>query len=148
MGSICLLSQGDKYVFEISNIQPCNGVVRISDESMLQTYFYIQLSHVLEHVTEPLEMVKRVAAYLAEDGYLLVEVPQDLSTALLQKLQTGITDIFIGVHEHINNYSLLSIQKLIAAAGLEIVFIEAVPVVSSVATQDYIRALAKRPSRP
>jgi hypothetical protein len=42
---------------------------------------------------------------------------------------------------------LLSVQKLIAAAGLEIVFIEAVPVVSPVAKQDYIRALAKRPAR-
>jgi hypothetical protein len=90
-------------------------------------------------------MVKRVAAYLAEDGYLLVEVPQDLSTALLEKLQTGSTDVFVGVHEHINNYSLLSVQKLIAAAGLEIVVIEAIPVVSPVAKQDYIRALAKRP---
>jgi hypothetical protein len=138
--------EGNKYVYEVSDIDPVQGVVRISDESLLQTYSYIQLSHVLEHVTEPLQMVKRVAAYLAEDGYLLVEVPQDLSTALLEKLQTGSTDVFVGIHEHINNYSLLSVQKLIAAAGLEIVFIEAIPVVSPVAKQDYIRALAKRPA--
>jgi hypothetical protein len=140
--------EGNKYVYEVSDIDPVQGVVRISDESLLQTYSYIQLSHVLEHVTEPLQMVKRVAAYLAEDGYLLVEVPQDLSTALLEKLKTGTgtLDVFVGVHEHINNYSLLSVQKLIAAAGLEIVVIEAIPVVGPVAKQDYIRALAKRPA--
>ncbi len=135
---------GNKYVFEVSNIDPVQGVVRISDESMLQTYSYIQLSHVLEHVTEPLQMVKRVSKYLAEDGYLLVEVPQDLSTDLLKKIQTGKTNVFIGVHEHINNYSSLSVQKLIAAAGLKIVAIETFPVVSPVAKQDYVRALAKR----
>src|ERR1017187_1843256 len=139
--------EGDKYVFEISDIEPAEGVVRICDEALLHTYSYVQLSHVLEHVTEPLQMVKRVATYLAEDGYLLVEVPQDLSAALLEQAQTGTIDVFLTVHEHINNYSLLSVQKLIATAGLEIVALEAIQVESPVAKQDYIRALAKRPIR-
>jgi hypothetical protein len=139
--------EGDKYVFEISNIDPAPGVIRISDESLLRTYSYVQLSHVLEHVTEPLEMVKRVAAHLAEDGCLLVEVPQDLTTALLQQAQTGTLNIFLTIHEHINNYSLLSVRKLIVAAGLEIVAIEAIQVESPIAKQDFIRALARRPRR-
>lgn len=138
--------EGDRYVFEISDIEPAQGVVRICDESLLHTYSYVQLSHVLEHVTEPLEMVKRVATYVAEDGYLLVEVPQDLSAVLLKQAQTGTIDVFLTVHEHINNYSLLSVQRLIEAAGLEIVAIEAIQVESPVAKQDYIRALAKRPT--
>ena len=137
--------EGDKYVFEISDIKPAQGVIRICDESLLRTYSYVQLSHVLEHVTEPLEMVRRVAAYVAEDGYLLVEVPQDLTTALLEQAQTGILEVFLTIHEHINNCSLLSVQKLIAAAGLEIVAIEAIQVESPVAKQDFIRALAKHP---
>lgn len=139
--------EGDKYVFEISSIEPAQGVVRICDESLLRTYSYVQLSHVLEHVTEPLQMVKRVATYLAEGGYLLVEVPQDLSTAVLEQAQTGTLNAFLTVHEHINNYSLLSVQKLIASAGLEIVAIEAIQVESPLAKQNYIRALAKRPGR-
>src|SRR5882757_7991949 len=57
--------QGEKFVFEISDIEPYQGVTRISDSSLLNTYSYIQLAHVLEHVTEPLQMVKSVAAYLA-----------------------------------------------------------------------------------
>jgi Methyltransferase domain len=136
---------GDKYVFEISDIEPYQGVTRISDASLLQTYSYIQLSHVLEHVPEPLQMVKHVATYLAQDGYLLIEVPQDHSTALLKQLQTDGADFNIGVHEHINNYSVLSVQKLIEAAGLELVSIEAVPVESPVAKQDFVRALARNP---
>jgi hypothetical protein len=137
--------QGNKYVFEISDIEPYQGVTRISDASLLQTYSYIQLSHVLEHVNEPLDMVKRVATYLAEDGYLLIEVPQDQSTDLLKQLQTGNADVDITIHEHINNYCVLSVQKLIEAAGLELVSIEAVPVESPVAKQEFIRALAKSP---
>jgi hypothetical protein len=136
---------GDKYVFEISDIEPYQGVTRISDSSLLDTYSYIQLSHVLEHVPEPLQMVKSVAAYLAENGYLLIEVPQDYSTDLLKQLQTRGADRNITVHEHINNYCVLSVQKLIEAAGLELVAVEAVAVESTVAKQDFIRALARSP---
>jgi hypothetical protein len=136
---------GKKYVFEISDITPHQGVTRISDSSLLNTYSYIQLAHVLEHVTEPLQMVKCVAAYLADNGYLLIEVPQDHSTAFLKQLQTRGADRNITVHEHINNYCALSVQKLIEAAGLELIAIEAVAVESPLAKQDFIRALAKNP---
>ncbi|MEO6815771.1 MAG: class I SAM-dependent methyltransferase [Edaphobacter sp.] len=135
--------QGDKYVFEISDIEPFSGVTRISDASLLQNYTYIQLSHVLEHVNEPLNMVKQVASYLAKDGYLLVEVPQDHSTEFLKHLQTDSVTDNVGVHEHINNYCELSVQKLIESAGLQLISIEAVPVESPIAKQKFIRALAK-----
>lgn len=134
---------GDKYVFEISDIEPFPGVTRISDPSLLQTYSYIQLSHVLEHVNEPLKMVKEVATFLAKDGYLLIEVPQDYSIELLKQLQTDNVNSIVGVHEHINRYCELSVQKLIEAAGLQLVSIEAIPVESPTAKQDFIRALAR-----
>lgn len=138
--------QGDKFVFEISDIEPAPGVTRISDESALQTYSYVQLSHVLEHVPEPLQLLSHVATYVAKDGYILVEVPQDLSIDLIKQLQASTTDISLDVHEHINNYCVLSVQKLIEAAGLEMVSIEALPIQSPMAKQNFIRALAKFPS--
>lgn len=139
--------EGDKYVFEVSNIEPARGVVRIPDESLLRTYSYIQLAHVLEHVTEPLKMVRRVSNYLADGGLLLVEVPQDFDTGLIERLQTGRTDVCMTVHEHINNYCLLSVRKLMAAADLEVISVEEIQIESPVAKQHYIRALAKRPVR-
>ncbi len=90
-------------------------------------------------------MVKSVAAYLTKNGYLLIEVPQDYSTDFLKQLQTRGADRNITVHEHINNYCVLSVQKLIETAGLELVAVEAVAVESPVAKQDFIRALAKSP---
>lgn len=137
--------RGDKYVFEISDIQPFPGVTRISDASLLHTYSYVQLSHVLEHVNEPLNMVKQVAGYLAKDGYLLIEVPQDNNTDFLKHLQANSVTSAVGVHEHINQYCERSVQKLIEAAGLELDSIEAVPIESPIAKQNFIRALAKSP---
>jgi hypothetical protein len=88
-------------------------------------------------------MVKQVATFLAKDGYLLIEVPQDNSTDFLKDLQTNSISNHVGVHEHINNYCELSVQKLIEAAGLQLISIEAVPVESPIAKQNFIRALAK-----
>lgn len=88
-------------------------------------------------------MVKEVAQYVAKDGYLLIEVPQDNSTDFLKQLQTDSTNYNIGVHEHINNYCELSVQKLVEAASLQLVSIEAIPIESPIAKQNFIRALAK-----
>jgi|ERR1700733_452979 hypothetical protein len=136
--------RGQKYVYEISDIQPAPGVVRIAGESSLQTYAYVQLAHVLEHVTEPLQLARRVAALVQEGGYLLIEVPQDVSTEILQQLQSGDCQRIFTVHEHINYYSTLSLRKLIETIGLEVVAIEAVPIESSMGRQTFIRSLARR----
>lgn len=136
--------RGPKYVYEISDIQPAPGVVRIAGESSLQTYPYVQLAHVLEHVTEPLQLARRVAALVQEGGYLLIEVPQDVRTEILQQLQLGDGQRIFTVHEHINYYSSLSLRKLIETIGMEVVDIEAVPIESSMGRQTFIRGLARR----
>ena len=66
-----------------------------------------------------------------------------LEDPTIEQLQAGRTDVDITVHEHINNYCLLSVQKLIEAAGLHIVSIDAAPVQTPMANQTFIRALAK-----
>ena len=134
----------DKFVYEISNIKPAPGVTRVAGASELQTYGYVQLSHVLEHVTQPLQMTRQVAALVEPGGYLLVEVPQDVDTPTLQNLQHGNADRSITIHEHINLYSALAVQKLIEASGLEIVALDAIPVESAITKQFFIRGLARR----
>jgi|SRR5579871_174497 len=136
--------RGQKYVYEISDIQPAPGVVRIAAESSLQTYPYVQLAHVLEHVTEPLQLAQRVAALVQEGGYLLIEVPQDVSTEILQQLQLGDTHHTFTVHEHINYYSALALRKLLEAIDMEVVAIDAVPIESPMGRQTFIRGLARR----
>jgi len=71
-------------------------------------------------------------------------VPQDVSTEILQQLQSGDCQRIFTVHEHINYYSTLSLRKLIETIGLEVVAIEAVPIESSMGRQTFIRSLARR----
>ena len=54
---------GEKYVFDISNIAPAGGVKRIHEESGLGSYSYIQLAHVLEHVSYPLVCNRKAAIF-------------------------------------------------------------------------------------
>jgi hypothetical protein len=133
-----------KFVYEISDIRPAPGVTRIAEETALQSYSYVQLSHVLEHVTQPLQMARHVASLVQPGGYLLIEVPQDSSTEILQKLQSGWTDYSITIHEHINQYSVLAVQKLLEATGLEVIALDAIPVDTPLAKQSFIRGLAQR----
>ncbi|HEY0757787.1 MAG TPA: class I SAM-dependent methyltransferase [Acidisarcina sp.] len=138
---------GKRFVYEISDIEPAPGVVRISSEANLGTYAYVQLSHVLEHVTHPLEMVRQVAALLQKDGYLLVEVPQDVKTETLARLQAGDRSRNITLHEHINLYSAMAVAKLLEAAGLEVIAVDTVPVQTPIQRQDFIRALGRSDGR-
>jgi hypothetical protein len=135
---------GPKHVFEISDVPPTKGVTRISRDSDLKTYSYVQLAHVLEHVTEPLSLVRRVAALVEENGYLCIEVPQDLPDEIIDRLRSGGTVNSLGIHEHINYYSVLAVQKLLEASRLKIIAVEAIPIVSPMAKQSFIRGLARR----
>lgn len=135
---------GPKHVFEISDVPPAESVTRISRESDLKTYSYVQLAHVLEHVPEPLALVRKVAALVEENGYLFVEVPQDLPDQIIDALRSGSGVNSLGIHEHINFYSASAVRKLLEASGLKVVAVEAVTVVSPLTTQPFIRGLARR----
>ena len=135
---------GTKFVYEVSDVAPAPGVTRIADEASLQSYEYVQLSHVLEHVTHPLNLTMQVARLVKPGGYLLIEVPQDLHSDELQALQQGTSTAQLTVHEHINFYSAAAVEQLIKATGLERIAVDAVPVLSPMARQFFIRALARK----
>ena len=137
---------GEKYVFEISNTQPMPGIVRIANEADLATYSYVQIAHVLEHVSEPLQLLKHVAGFMNPSGYLYIEVPQDLPDDEIAALRNG-TSRRQGllVHEHINVYCASSIRSLVEAAGLIPLHVETTPIDLGWITGTNIRALCKRP---
>ena len=107
-----------KYVLEISNISPLQGVVRIQDETGLDTYSYVQVAHVLEHVPEPLALLKRICSFVKPSGYVYIEVPQDLTDEELERLKNSSLSRGLTVHEHINVYCSASVTSLVEAAGL------------------------------
>jgi len=135
---------GSKFVYEISDIAPEAGVTRISSAAHLESYDYVQLSHVLEHVTHPLLMVREVAKTVRAGGHLLIEVPQDLASNLIADIQRGASSDTLSIHEHINQYSVAAVAALVQAAGLEVVALEPIPVKTPWSSQDFIRCLAQR----
>jgi hypothetical protein len=136
--------QGEKYVFDISDVEPAEGIKRIRDESSLSSYSYIQLAHVLEHVPHPLALTKKAASFLTRSGYLYVEVPLEVSDETLTRLANGDNTIAVDIHEHINRYSLKSVTELFRSAGLSLVAAETEEVDLGWNKPTIIRALGKK----
>lgn len=136
---------GKKFVFEISNVASRERVCRIGDEANLQTYSYVQLAHVLEHAAQPLALLKRVARLAERSGYLYLEVPQDLTDTQLAQLRDGAQALPLTVHEHINVYCPLAMEKLVNAAGLELVHASREQMDLGWTSATIVRALCRRP---
>lgn len=137
--------EGQKYVFEISDCAPLAGITRISKEAELGTYNYVQIAHVLEHVPEPLVLLKRISSFVKPLGYLYIEVPQDLTDSELAELKAGNTSRGLIVHEHVNCYSIQSISRLATVAGLDLISTQLVPADLGWTTCTNLRALCRRP---
>lgn len=135
---------GKKYVYDISDIAPVAGVERIKDESGLGLYSYVQLAHVLEHVSYPLALTRKAASCLGDLGYLYIEVPQELSDGATSRLANGDTTLRVEIHEHINRYCLKSVTELLRAAGLSLVAIQSEVVDFGWNKATIVRALGRK----
>ena len=136
--------EGKKFVFEISNIPPIEGVTRLHTEDEMGTYSLVQLTHVIEHVVQPLGLVKHVASKVEPGGYLYIEVPQEISDQDRAALKSGKSQRVIDIHEHINSYCIDAVTKLIEGARLRLVAIEAGTMDVGWAKAVHIRALGQK----
>lgn len=135
---------GEKYVFDISDIAPAEGITRIRDESGLGFYSYVQLAHVLEHVSYPLLLTRKAASFLKDSGYLYIEVPQELSDQVTTRLAKGDKTIRLDIHEHINRYSVKSVTELLQSAGLSLAAIQSGEVDFGWTKATIVRALGRK----
>jgi hypothetical protein len=86
-----------------------------------QKFDYIQICHVLEHVSEPRSLMIEVVSHLNRGGCVYVELPQDRSGEDLQSFVSRPFDMYHGIHEHINLYSQMALEKLGLSIGLRCV---------------------------
>lgn len=133
-----------KFVYEISDIAPVDGVDRIAKIAELGLYSYIHLAHVLEHVVWPMQLVSGLVNRIKPGGYLYIEVPQEITDDDLNRLKQGQSRMDLGIHEHINSYSISAITKLFGAVGLEVVAVQANQMNVGWATAIHLRALGRR----
>lgn len=136
---------GSKFVYEVSNVDPVPGVTRIKSESDLGTYSLVLLAHVTEHLTHPLDLVRKLNAYVEPGGHLYIETPQEISDQQRNELRNGVARFDIGIHEHINTYCLPAVAALLEAAGFTIVAIESAFVDLGWARSMHLRALGRKP---
>ena len=134
-----------KYVYEISDTDPLEGIARIGTEGQLSNYSYVQLAHVLEHVPNPLIMVRKLLPTINPQGYMYIEVPQDLSDQIIARLIDGISQVCVSIHEHINFYTVRSVTELIRAAGLKVVDVQAQTLDLGWNKPTIIRGLGRKP---
>lgn len=135
---------GEKYVFDISDIAPAEGVVGIRDASRLGSYSYIQLAHVLEHVSYPLSLTKKAVSFLRDSGYLYVEVPIEISDETIARLANGDKAIRLEIHEHINRYSAKSVTELLQSTDLSLIAVETEEVNLGWNKATIVRALGRK----
>lgn len=75
----------ERFVFEVSDVPPAAGVIKLSDPGRLDSggYDLVLLCHVLEHSGDPAGLVRQLAGLLRpKAGLLYVEVP-------LERFRTG-----------------------------------------------------------
>ena len=82
-----------KYVFEVSDQPPVEGVVRLTDKAALRQRFdLVMLCHVLEHLAEPLKFLRELREELGpRQGFFYAEVPLE-RPRLLKRRSTAARD--------------------------------------------------------
>ena len=87
----------------------------------LDTFDVIHMYEVLEHITDPLKIIKLCSKLIGQGGLLCVTVPNDYN--LLQKvLQNSLNynPWWVSPPEHINYFDCITLPKLLRRAGFEI----------------------------
>lgn len=114
-----LFLSSHRYTYDISDADPVHDVQKLSSIPTNSQYDFIQLAHVLEHVSHPFNFLQEPVSHLAPRGLLYLEVPLECDPKAI--LQDAKNCRSLGVHEHLNKYTLKSLECLVKAHGLEII---------------------------
>ena len=152
-----VFNQSKKFVYEISNVELLPGINRAFFPSP-DTFDFIICSNVLEHVSYPAETIKMIWDMAHENSIVYLEVPFEqpysVSTIVKRIVQQSMLLIFrplqfietfgLGMlthmHEHVNYFSVKSLQILIENAGFKNVDIS----VRSICNSRYFCCFAKK----
>lgn len=83
---------------------------------------FINLNHVLEHINDPVELLKRLTRFLKENGILRIEVP-NCGKFSVWKFIAGCKDISFRpcAADHLYFYSIATLGNVIKRSALEII---------------------------
>lgn len=88
----------NRYVYEISGVEPLEGIKSITKKDDLTKYKwdFIMCSHVLEHVSYPLDTLNHILSLVPDNGYLYLEIPYE------GYIEERNNENPAHIHEHIN----------------------------------------------
>jgi len=135
------LVNAKKYVYEISKVLPLDGIEVITEIDDSARYDLVMCCHVLEHYSYPRELLEVLVPLIGANGFLYIELPADDPTRTgkrtgLKHFLNGLIDVLpnfarLGLklfgktsgtmHEHINHFSLESVDCLLNQHGLVVV---------------------------
>jgi SAM-dependent methyltransferase len=82
----------------------------------------VVMINVLEHVTEPLALLRRLHRALPDDGVLCITVPNDFSPLQRAFLKAkGHEPWFVWLPDHLNYFSFETLSTALKASGFEVV---------------------------
>lgn len=87
-----------------------------------QTWDVINLAYVLEHIPDPADVLDRLRAFLAPEGILIVEVPNEFNPLQLAYLKARqLEPYWIALPVHLNYFDLVSLEAMASRCGYDIV---------------------------
>ena len=107
----------DHFTSKIGGVLIARDVDSDWEQANLDRFNIIVFRHVLEHLMNPLETLKKVRQALAEDGYLYIAVPDMLHP-------DGSLEDFWYRCVHTYYYSRVTLERIAALAGLQAVTIQ------------------------
>lgn len=114
-----IFQQAKRYVYDISDKNPIDGVKKLKTIEPDFKFSYIQITHVLEHVFQPKKFLEAPPSHLQPGGILYLEVPLECeANGLIAKVLNKERRLW--AHEHINLYTPLSLRTLVETAGLRV----------------------------
>lgn len=140
----------ERYVYDVSNTTPISGIKMIKDLSNIRhmKFDFIVCCHVLEHLSSPLEMLDKLKNFSRRGTFFYFEVPFDspfyqkfggnIIKAQIKKALLGLHLNnflylifkffgmhygFLGMHEHVNFFSLKSIKHMLLSNGFDLCYI-------------------------
>ncbi|MGA8088770.1 MAG: methyltransferase domain-containing protein [Terracidiphilus sp.] len=129
-----LFPEAEAFVFDISGVAPADGVKAVSDPTECAADLIIN-SNVLEHVGFPLALAKQILDSAQADSLVFLEVPCEIPTGAYRVArrvaQIAVTTamrpakssalmtpkaLYL-MHEHINYFTVRSLETLMKCAG-------------------------------
>ena len=135
------LNKGKERGWEVKGIEPSAQAAAYSRDTLgldieetfldkdsvakLGQFDVVNLGEVLEHLPEPLEMLKLVHGLLDDEGLICIIVPNDFNPfQLILRDHVGFNPWWIAPPHHINYFNFDSLTSLVVKAGFEVIHLE------------------------